>query len=363
MTSLRGGPQCRVGAFAYLPGILTLVVAAGCGNDPKQPSGSAPGSNGSSGTVRADSGSRESLARFTEVAGASGVKFMYRDGQEAGHFAILESLGGGVALFDFDGDGSLDIFLPGGGRYGENKEILGLPGALYRNAGNRSFLDVTRAAGVDEAPYYSHGAAVGDYNNDGFPDLLVTGYGGLQFYRNHGDGTFVEAARNAALDDTLWSSSAAWGDLNGDGVLDLYVAHYVNWSFENHPICSSGSDDQREVCPPKRFEGLPDVLYFGVGDGTFRDGSAEARLMPVGKPPEVSMFDCDKGLGVLLGDIDLDGDLDIYVANDTVPKFLYRNRGNGVFDEIGGQSGAALSEMATSDGSMGLDLGDFNGDG
>jgi len=217
---------------------------------------------------------------------------------------------------------------------------------------------------VQLAPYYSHGAAVGDYNGDGFPDLLVTGYGGLLLFHNQGDGSFVEMARLAGLTDTLWSSSAGWGDLNGDGVLDLYVAHYVNWSFENHPFCGGGTNqDQRDVCPPKKFEGLPDVLYFGLGDGTFRDGSHEAGLMPVGKPPDVTMFEVDKGLGVLLADVDLDGDLDIYVANDTVPKFLYRNRGNGTFDEVAWQSGAALSDAASADGSMGLDIGDFNLDG
>ena len=356
---------CRLGALAFrLPfGLLTLGIAAGCGNGVKPPSGSITTADAGARKAGAAKPAIETLARFSEVAQASGVRFIFRDGQEAGNFAIIESLGGGVALFDYDADGTLDIFLPGGGRYGGHQEILGLPGALYRNGGDRTFLEVTRSAGVHEAPRYSHGTAVGDYDNDGFPDLLVTGYGGLQLFRNHGDGTFEEAARDAGLTDTLWSSSAAWGDLNGDGALDLFVAHYVNWSFDNHPFCAAGNNGQRDVCPPKEFEGLPDVLYFGVGDGTFRDGSAEAGLMPVGKPPEVSMFDCDKGLGVLLADVDLDGDLDIYVANDTVPKFLYRNRGNGVFDEVGSQSGTALSDTATADGSMGLDIGDFNNDG
>jgi hypothetical protein len=355
---------CRRGAFRFLlPLVLiALTIAAGCGDGASPGPGSGTEANTGAGKTGAGHPAIESLARFTDVAYESGVRFTYRDGQEAGHFAILESLGGGVALFDYDADGLLDIFLPGGGKYGSKNEILGLGGALFRNAGGRSFTEVTRSAGVGQAPHYSHGAAVGDYNNDGFPDLLVTGYGGLQFFRNHGDGTFVESTRDVALDDSLWSSSAAWGDLNSDGVLDLFVAHYVNWSFDNHPFCPA-NQGQREVCPPKKFEGLPDVLYFGVGDGTFRDGSAEARLMPADKPPEVSMSECDKGLGVLIADVDLDGDQDIYVANDTVPKFLYRNRGNGVFDEVGGQSGAALSDNATADGSMGLDLADYNNDG
>jgi hypothetical protein len=297
----------------------------------------------------------ETCARFTALADASGIRFTYRDGQESGNFAILESLGGGVALFDFDGDGLLDIFLPGGGRYGERNEILGLAGGLFHNDGALAFHETTTLAGVQYAPYYSHGVAVGDYNGDGFPDLLVTGYGGLQMFANRGDGTFDEVSRAVGLNDTLWSSSAAWGDLNGDGALDLYVAHYVNWSFDNHPFCAAPDAKRRDVCPPKRFEGLPHTLYFGRGDGTFRDGSREAGLEPQGPT--------GKGLGVLLADVDLDGDLDIYVANDTVPKFLYRNQGGGTFEEVGTESGAALSETATPDGSMGLDMGDFNLDG
>lgn len=356
----RAGPVRHLSAFILLAGIL----APGCREQGK-PSGAASSTAGtSSASAEATRPTIETLARFIEIAESSGVRFTFRDGQEAGHYAIIESLGGGVALWDYDGDGLLDIFLPGGGKYGKNNEILGLPGALYRNAGGRSFRDVTLIAGVQESRYYSHGTAVGDYDNDGFPDLLVTGYGGLTLFQNQGDGTFREMAAAAGLTDTLWSSSAGWGDLNGDGVLDLYVAHYVNWSFDNHPFCAAQQGkNQREVCPPKTFEGLPDTLYFGLGDGTFRDGSQEAGLMPFGKPPEISMFDSDKGLGVLLADVDLDGDLDIYVANDTVPKFLYRNRGNGTFDEVGGQCGAALSDSATPDGSMGLDIGDFNNDG
>jgi hypothetical protein len=352
-------------AFALLAGLW----AVGCGD------GNSTGASGQGAAIpvvqakSSPTGARKTLARFADVAQASGVKFMFRDGQEAGNFAILESLGGGAALFDYDADGALDIFLPGGGHYGSHNEILGLPGALFRNdgartQGTRSFQEVTSLAGVQQAPHYSHGAAVGDYNSDGFPDLLVTGYGGLVLFHNQGDGSFVELAQAAGLDDKLWSTSAGWGDLDGDGVLDLFVAHYVNWSFDNHPYCIEASNsDQREICPPKKYEGLPDVLYFGNGDGTFRDGSRQAGLLNIDNPPGVSLLEADKGLGVLLADVDLDGDLDIYVANDTVPKFLYRNKGNGTFDEVGWQSGAALSDVATADGSMGLDIGDFNLDG
>jgi hypothetical protein len=300
-----------------------------------------------------------SLARFQDATKTSGVDFTYRDGQEAGHFSILESLGGGVALFDYDGDGALDVFVPGGGSFDSSQQMLGRPGALFHNEGRLIFENVTVPAGVDLAPHYSHGAAVGDFDGDGFSDLLVTGYGGLALFCNRGDGTFSEGAADAGLTDTLWSSSAAWGDLNGDGVLDLYVAHYVDWSFSNHPFCPAATDTtgkRRDVCPPKSFTGLPHTLYFGSGDGTFRDGSREAGLEPAGTT-------LGKGLGVLLADVDLDGDLDIYVANDTVPKFLYRNQGTGTFEEVATQSGVAGSENSTPEGSMGIDMADYNLDG
>ncbi|MFQ5731010.1 MAG: CRTAC1 family protein [Planctomycetaceae bacterium] len=290
------------------------------------------------------------------------VPFTYRNGEESGHFSIVESLGGGLALFDFDLDGRQDLFLPGGGKY-EGRKLLGRDSALFRNEGNGTgprsvdrmnwkFRDVTAAAGVGFAPYYSHGAAVADFDNDGFPDVLVTGYGGLLLFRNQGDGTFVEEARPAGLTDPLWSSSAAWGDLDGDGNLDLYVVHYANWSWENHPFCKSSTGNKREVCPPRRFKALPDTLYHSNGDGTFRDASQSAGLKPGGK-----------GLGVVMADVDLDGRLDIYVTNDTVSNFLYRNLGKGRLKEVGLMSGTSRGDSGTPDGSMGTDVGDFNLDG
>lgn len=332
-------------------GVLWLALVAGCRDE-------APGtpvSKTTSVSAGQSQNAAKTLARFREVTGQSGVDSTFRDGQEAGHLAILESLGGGAALFDYDGDGRIDLFLPGGGRYGSNKEILGLSGALYHNDGALQFRDVSAAAEVQLAPFYNHGAAVGDYDGDGFPDLLMTGYGGLVFFCNRGDGTFVERAQDAGLTDALWSTSAGWGDLNGDGVLDLYVAHYANWSWENDPVCYGAEPGQRDVCPPKRFEPLPHVMYYANGDGTFRDVSREAGLEPEGP--------AGKGLGVVIADLDLDRRLDIYVGNDTVPNFLYHNLGGGKFEEIGNQSGTALSDMATPDGSMGVDVGDFNNDG
>lgn len=290
--------------------------------------------------------------RFTHVAESAGVAFEYQNGREAGHDSILESLGGGVALVDFDLDGRLDLFFPGGGGY-EGRQTRGLPAKLFRNEADWRFRDVSTAAGGGfPTSYYSHGSFVGDYDNDGFPDVLVTGYGGLQFWRNLGDGTFVESHVEAQLLDTLWSSAAGWGDVNGDGWLDLYVAHYVNWSFDNHPFCVGPRPDLREICSPRSFEPLPDALYLNAGDGTFRDFTEEAGLRPDGK-----------GLGVALGDIDLDSDLDIYVANDTTDNFLYLNDGAGHFQEVGALSGVAVDERGTPNGSMGVDFGDYNLDG
>jgi hypothetical protein len=290
--------------------------------------------------------------RFAAHTSDRGLDFAYQNDEQAGHFAIVESLGGGVALADFDGDGRLDLFAPGGGRYSGETELTGVPPVLYRARGDDSFTDVTQVAYAGAAPYYSHGAAAADYDNDGFTDVLVTGYGGLVLLHNTGDGTFVERAAAAQLSDRLWSSSAAWFDLNLDGTLDVYVAHYVNWSFMNNPPCDGPSPGLKEVCPPRRFEPLPDVLYTGNGEGTFTDGTAAAGLRVDGK-----------GLGVVAADVDRDGDQDIYVGNDTVPNFLYRNRGDGTLEDLSLLSGTSLSDEGTPDGSMGVDVGDFDLDG
>lgn len=319
--------------------IAATAGVAGCGADREH---AAP---------RSSPAPADTRPTFVDRAAAGGIHFSYQNGEESDQFTMVETLGGGIALFDFDGDGRLDLFAAGGGRIDVGK-LSGRAPACFRNEGHWRFDDVTRPAGLSVAVRYSHGVAVADYNHDGFPDVLVTGYGGLLLFQNQGDGTFVEAAEAAALTDALWSTSAAWGDLNGDGNLDLYVVHYVDWSWKKHPVCKTPDGKHREVCTPRFFNGLPDILYFGNGDGTFRDGSQSAGLRRDGK-----------GLGVLLADVDLDGRPDIYVANDTVPNFLYLNQGGGRFVENGGLSGAATNEDAGADGSMGCDLGDFNLDG
>lgn len=288
--------------------------------------------------------------RFRDRAGEAGVNFTYHNDEAHSSFSILESLGGGVAVIDYDQDGRLDLCFSGGGTFAV-RQTAGAPLGLFRSLSNWEFIDVTSAATVGDPSYYSHGVSAADFDDDGFEDLLVTGYGGLTLYHNRGDGHFQRLTATG-LDDHLWSSSAAWGDLTGDGILDLYVAHYVDWSFDNNPHCEGLAGESRDVCPPRRFESLPHMIYVGNGDGTFRDATADCGIQPSGK-----------GLGVVAADLDLDGDLDLYVTNDTVPNLLFRNDGHGKFTDVSQVSGTAFSDQGTPDGSMGVDVGDYDSDG
>ncbi|MCH8827940.1 MAG: CRTAC1 family protein [Planctomycetes bacterium] len=330
-----------------LAGFVAVIAAAGCA----QQSSSKTGSDSSASAKQSDKNRAQAAIRFKDMTKQSGVGWIAQNGEEAGRYSILESLGSGAALFDYDRDGDLDILLPGGGGFSAVPRVTGRPAALFRNEGNWRFTDVTASAGLTNSTLYSHGAFVADFNNDGWPDVLITGFGGLLLFQNQGDGTFTESSQPAGLDDRRWSTAAAWGDFNGDGHPDLYVAHYVNWSFRNHKICA-GFGGVRDVCSPGDFDSIDDVLFLSNGDGTFRNATRECGLSAGGK-----------GLGVLAADFDLDGDVDIYVANDTTPNFLYQNDGKGRFVEIGIKSGSALSPKASGDGSMGVELTDFNQDG
>ncbi len=340
-------------AAVRCPLLLSLTVV-GCSPSSSGPAVTIPGtSSGTAGNAASRPVMADAVAgdlQFADRTADSGLDFTNRNGEEAGHVSILESLGGGAALLDFDCDDDADLMVAGGGEF-VGQQILGLPPALYRNDGNWRFSEIGSPARAEASPFYSHGVNRGDYDNDGFPDVLITGYGGLVLFHNLGDGTFEEHTAAGGLSDR-WSSSSAWGDLNGDGALDLYVAHYVNWSFDNHPECPSSEPGQREVCPPRVFEPLRDVLYVSRQDGAFDDATNEAGLRPDGK-----------GLGVLMADVDRNGWIDVYVANDTVPNFLYRNTGNGTLQEVGVTSGTALNDNGSADGSMGVDLFDFNSDG
>ena len=292
---------------------------------------------------------------FVDSTANSQIDFIYRSGSEPSYAPILQDFGGGCGLIDVDRDGHLDAFFPGGG-YFSPAGLQPHPHGFFQNLGQAVFRDVAESSGLKQGRHYSQGVTVGDFDADGFADLIVTGYGGLQLFCNQGDGTFVERANEVGLTDRLWSTSAAWGDVNGDGNPDLYVCHYVDWSPQNDPVCVGPAPGKPEACPPAQFKGLPDALYLSSGNGTFDDVSHAAGLRADGK-----------GLGVVIVDLDSDGDADIYVANDTVANFLYRNEGcdpGGIprFTEIGLQSGSALSDSGTADGSMGIALLDFNQD-
>jgi hypothetical protein len=327
------------GCFLCL-GLVAASCVLGCGRE----------------TPRADTDTpahAAGLDYFQDVTQTCGLRFQFRNGEEADRFAILEALGGGVALLDYDRDGRLDVFVTGGGHFGPGNEISGHVNRLYRNEGNWRFRDVTAEAGLPVAGprFYSCGCAVGDFDNDGWPDLLVTGYGRLALYRNkRGKFEEVTSAAGLSIRDALhWSTSAAWADLDGDGWLDLLIVQYVDWSWQNNPPCKS--EGKPDVCAPGVFRPLPHLLFLNNGDGTFRDASRQAGLKP------------GRGLGVLVVDVDGDGRPDVYVANDTGGNYLYLNRGQGRFDEVGQASAVAVDETGQDRGSMGVDAADYDSSG
>jgi hypothetical protein len=290
---------------------------------------------------------------FADVAEASGVSWTGRNGEEAGLFTILESFGAGCAVEDYDGDGQLDLFFAGGGRFGPQQEILPLPIGLFRQTAAWKFTSVASAAGLAPIRHYHHGAWTADVDEDGFAELLITGWEGLQLFHNQGDGTFADVTEASGLSDRLWSLAAGWADLNQDQILDLYVGHYVDWSFKNDPVClDKRHNRQRNICDPTMFQGLPGTVYLSNGDGTYRDAGNELGIHEVGKT-----------LGVVIADLNGDHRPDIYVANDTLPNHLYESQPSGRYREVAMENGVALGETSAADGSMGVDMGDLNNDG
>ncbi len=297
--------------------------------------------------------------RFAEIAAASGVRFANMYGGVGAKRYILETTGTGAALFDYDGDRDLDLFLVNGSRLGYT-ETQSFSNALYRNDGAGRFTDVTGPAGL-EARGWGQGAAVVDYENDGDFDLFVTYYGANRFYRNRGDGTFVESAAELGLDDPRWGAGAAFGDLDRDGTSDLVVVHYVDFDPETTPGPGEAPNcfflGMPVMCGPRGLKPAPAILYRGRPEGGFE----AVRGAGIG---DRSFY----GLGVTMGDLDRDGDLDVYVANDQTPNNLYRNDtadGGGAlrFREIGLEAGIAFNEDGRAQAGMGVSLGDSDNDG
>jgi len=296
---------------------------------------------------------------FRDVTAGSGLDFTFRNGEEADQFTILEMMGGGVALIDYDGDGLLDVFVTGGGYFDgpQKKELKGHPCKLFRNLGGWKFRDVTKEVGLDAVTWwYTQGAAVADYDRDGWPDLLVTGFGKIALLHNESDGKagrrFVDVTDKVGLRDDLWSTSAGWADLDGDGFPDLYVCNYLDWSMSNNPVCKGRLPGiERDVCAPQQFKPLLHTLFRNEGGKRFRDVSAEHNFKPDG---------C--GLGVVLVDVNDDGMPDVYVANDVTNNFLFLNR-KGKLEEKGLQAGVAVDDNGHYNASMGVDAADYDGSG
>ena len=294
--------------------------------------------------------SQNQSVQFTDVTAELGIEFRHTNG-ESGEKYFIEPIGSGVALFDFDNDGDLDLYLANGSN---------LPGAIapipptnrfYRNDGD-TFTDVTTQASVGDTGY-SLGCCVGDYDNDGFTDLYVTNYGANVLYHNNGDGTFTDVTESAGVGGDQFSSGCAFVDLDADGYLDLYVVNYVQFDLETNPECTR--QGVRTYCTPEALQGATDILYRNNGDSTFTDITAKAGITGAD----------GKGLGIVCGDIDNDGDIDIFVANDTTPNFLYRNNSNTAIQmtEDALFAGVALSEEGRAYSGMGANLGDFDNDG
>jgi hypothetical protein len=294
--------------------------------------------------------------RFEEIAGKAGLRFQLRNAA-AGQFHQIELTGGGVAVLDYNNDGCADIFFANGATIPALKKTgPEFHNRLFRNNCDMTFTDVTSEAGL-AGEGYSMAVAVADFDNDGFSDIFLTGVKGNILYRNLGNGHFADVTAKTGLAGgnakygPMWSVSAGWFDYDNDGRLDLFVSNYVVWDAATEPRC--GSPEQQFYCHPKAYEGLPGQLFHNNRDGTFTDVS---QASGIGRH-------IGKGMGVAFADMDGDGLTDIFVANDSVRSFLFRNQGSGTFQEMGLEAGVALREDGYAIAGMGADFRDFDNDG
>jgi len=287
---------------------------------------------------------------FTEIPpSASGINWVHNAARSA-HKYLPESTGPGCAFLDYDNDGWMDIYLVNSGKCDFFTPVKPLRNALYHNNRDGTFTDVTEKAGVSGGGF-GMGVAVGDFDGDGFPDLYVTQYGRSLLYRNNGNGTFTDVTEKAGVGVLGWASSAVWFDYDNDGRLDLFVGQFVDFDRVNG--CGIAADGKRHYCIPRIFRPMPSWLFHNNGDGTFTDVSKESGIGG----------HLGKAWGAVATDINNDGNMDLFVANDTVANFLFLNRGNGRFDEIGLQADVAYSAEGRPRSGMGVDSADFNEDG
>jgi len=288
---------------------------------------------------------------FSNVAAQVGIHFKHQNGASPQKY-MPETMGGGVLIFDYDVDGWPDVLLINGGSFVDTRAAAAARHELYRNNGNGTFTDKTANSGIGVAGY-AMGVCSADFDNDGWPDVYITGVGSNKLYRNNGSGAFLDVTAKAGVGGTgLWSSSCAFGDIDNDGDVDLFVTNYVDFTVNNNKYCAAAGDI-RVYCHPNVYNSLPNILYRNNGDGTFTDITKEA-----------GVYRTDgNGLGVVFGDYDNDGWVDIYVANDSVPNFLFHNKGKGSFEEVGFWAGVALGVEGRPLAGMGTDIADMDGDG
>jgi enediyne biosynthesis protein E4 len=300
--------------------------------------------------------------QFTDITKNAKVDFKQENSATSNKY-LVETMGGGVALFDYDNDGRLDIFFTNGAKIDDPMPDDKFPdksdpkfwNRLYHQNADGTFTDVTAKAGLTGMPqnHYDMGVAAGDYDNDGFEDIYITGYDGNTLYHNNGDGTFTDVTKKAGVAANGWSASAGFFDYDNDGKLDLFVTRYVDWTFKINRYCGEKRPGFRAYCHPDNYEGVTNILYHNNGDGTFSDVSQKAGIAKAN----------GKGLGVSFADYDGDGFTDVFVANDSVQCFLYHNNGNGTFAEVGLIAGVGFNEDGKTFAGMGTDFSDFDNDG
>ncbi len=289
---------------------------------------------------------------FEEILPAvSGIRWVHTAGKSAARY-LPETTGPGCAFLDYDNDGWMDIYLVNSGKCDFYDPNPPLRNTLYRNNRDGTFTDVTEKARVAGGGY-GQGVAVGDYDGDGFPDIYVTQYGRSILYHNNGDGTFTDVTEKAGVAAPGWSSSAVWFDYDNDGRLDLFVCQFVEFSKSLNKSCGPGEEGKHGYCIPRLYKPMPSWLFHNNGDGTFTD---------VSKASGIANY-LGKAWGVVATDVNNDGRLDLFVGNDTVPNFLFMNRGNGRFEETATYAGVAYSSDGRPRSGMGVDSADFNEDG
>jgi hypothetical protein len=290
---------------------------------------------------------------FTDIARTAGITFVHDNAWTPEKY-LIESMGAGCAWIDYDQDGFMDLYLVNGAATKIYTPKQPLSSALYRNKGDGTFIDVTKPAGVGAEGLFGMGVAVGDFDNDGFPDLFVLGYGRCILYRNNGQGAFTDVTARARVENRgMWASSAAWFDYDNDGNLDLVIANYVDWTPERNFYCGDQGPGMRSYCHPNVFHGQPAALYHNNGDGTFTDASQSSGVGPKAA----------NGLGVVTFDYNNDGWQDVFISNDAQPNHLFHNKGDGTFREVGYLAGAAVSGDGQMEAGMGVDAADTTGSG